>query len=352
MSRWAGILLILVALGILAGMGWFLWRGGGAATPAPTPTPVPLEVLYTAAQTIPPGTTITPELLVQQAWPAGMAPAGAIRDERAILGQVALTYIVPGQIFVQGMLAPPEQVGGGSLAASLLQPGEVAIALPVDKLSSLGYGLRPGDYVDILLGLLFTDLDQIFQSRLPDQVMVLTVDQQTGQYRFTPAGALGRKEQLEGLNVPVYVVPQEKQRPRLVTQLTVQRARVLMVGEWPLPGAMVLPPSGAGDFQQPEASPTPAPAPTRALVPNVVTLAVSPQDAVAIEFMLLRGARLTLVLRNANDTALHDTQAVTLDFIMNAYGVPVPAKLPYDLAYPADYGLPPTPTPTPVPPED
>jgi pilus assembly protein CpaB len=65
--------------------------------------------------------------------------------------------------------------------------------------------------------------------------------------------------------------------------------------------------------------------------PNVVTLVVSPQDAVTLNYLMLAGAQLNMVLRSAGDDQRVDTEAVTLQFIMDQHRIPNPAKLPYGL---------------------
>ena len=65
----------------------------------------------------------------------------------------------------------------------------------------------------------------------------------------------------------------------------------------------------------------------------MVTLIVTPQEAVALEFLMKRDVQFTLVLRSSDDTEndLIDTEAVTFQYLLDVYNVPVPAKLPYDL---------------------
>ena len=63
-----------------------------------------------------------------------------------------------------------------------------------------------------------------------------------------------------------------------------------------------------------------------------MTLIVSPQDAVTLNYVMLNaGAKLNLVLRSASDTKQIKTEAVTLQFLMDQYNIPVPAKLPYGM---------------------
>jgi Flp pilus assembly protein CpaB len=126
-------------------------------------------------------------------------------------------------------------------------------------------------------------------------------------------------------------VPSEAQRPRLVSQTLVQDAIVLWVGEFTVEGY------SAGTSGQPiQPTPTPAPGeaappPVTVVKPDIITLVVTPQDAVTLNNLMLTGpaAKLSLVLRSAGDTSKNPTSAVTLQFILDQYTIPVPAKLPY-----------------------
>jgi pilus assembly protein CpaB len=69
--------------------------------------------------------------------------------------------------------------------------------------------------------------------------------------------------------------------------------------------------------------------PVQAVVPDVVTLIVNPQDAVSLNYLMLAGANLNMVLRSAADDSRVDTEAATLQFILDQYRIPNPAKLPY-----------------------
>ena len=65
--------------------------------------------------------------------------------------------------------------------------------------------------------------------------------------------------------------------------------------------------------------------------PDIITLVVSPQDAVTLTYLIYHGAQLTLTLRGIDDTARVETEAATLQFLLSQYGIPVPAKLPYGI---------------------
>jgi len=83
-----------------------------------------------------------------------------------------------------------------------------------------------------------------------------------------------------------------------------------------------------------------------------VTLIVSPQDAVTLNYLIFAGGELTLALRHPQDTNTSSTEAVTLQFLLDQYSIPVPVKLPYGLEPRVDDLLWPTlpsdhPSPTP-----
>jgi pilus assembly protein CpaB len=147
----------------------------------------------------------------------------------------------------------------------------------------------------------------------------------------------GRAEMETTLGLPVYVIPSEDQRPRLVCQTIVQDAIVLGVGDFENPETVMKSqqPAQAVDAQSPLAvnqqaqQPTPIPTPA---TPRYITLVVSPQDAVTLNYSLLAGVKLNLSLRNPTDTTPFLTDAVTQQYLMDQKGIPLPAKLPYSLA--------------------
>jgi pilus assembly protein CpaB len=62
-----------------------------------------------------------------------------------------------------------------------------------------------------------------------------------------------------------------------------------------------------------------------------MTLIVSPQDAVTLNYLIYGGAQLTLVLRNPRDADVPATEAVTLSYLLDQYNIPIPVKLPYGM---------------------
>ena len=58
---------------------------------------------------------------------------------------------------------------------------------------------------------------------------------------------------------------------------------------------------------------------------------VSPQDAVALNYLMYAGADLSLALRASGDDAIIETQAVTLQFLLDNYRIPVPSRQAYGI---------------------
>jgi pilus assembly protein CpaB len=131
---------------------------------------------------------------------------------------------------------------------------------------------------------------------------------------------------------PFYIVPSEEQRPRMVSQTLIQDVIVLQMGNFPLEDEAPTPTPAPAPEDVNGAEPTPVPTPTEPPPPpSVITLIVAPQDAVTLNYLIYSGAKLTLAMRNPMDPDRFDTEAVTLQFLLDQYRIPVPAKLPFGM---------------------
>ncbi len=150
---------------------------------------------------------------------------------------------------------------------------------------------------------------------------------------------IGRTELEPSIGQPLYVQPSEVQRPRIVSQVLISDATVLGIGDFSKlineANQQAIQPTATGPTPTPVPGATPTPVP-QAKASDNVTLIVSPQDAVTLNYIMLnRGAKLNLVLRSASDTKQIKTEAVTLQFLMDQYNIPLPSKLPYGLQPPS-----------------
>jgi pilus assembly protein CpaB len=312
----------------------------------PTPTPIEMVNVVVVTQQVPRGQVLDENVLATIQIPRSAFVEGYFTDLAEVVGRRARVSLVPNMLLTTGMVVDTtEQLSEtGSTAALQIPRGMVAVSVPINRLSSVSYALRPGDHVNVIVSLLFVDLDADFQSILPNKNAVVIAPSpgslETGEgAKLTAAsegaaGVQGRAEIDPLLEQTFYVVPSEGQRPRLVAQTLLQDAIVLGIGEFPLekeeeaaaPQAQATPQPEEPAPQQ-EGAPTPTPTPLPK--PEVITLIVTPQDAVTLNYLLNGPARISLALRPADDDTRVQTEAATLDFLLKQYNIPVPVKLPY-----------------------
>ncbi len=333
-----GVIILVIGLG-----GVVLYLIRQAARPAPAvstevpaeeegvpyvPIPEGTRQIVVAAQNIPRGTRITRDnnAVSLASWPEASMPPGALTDLEAVYDRIARVDIVLGMPVLEGMLTSEAgSLGGiGSEAALMIPRGRVAYALAVAGNASVAWAIQPGDHVDVLVSLLIVDLDEEFQTLLPNEATVCTG---AGEGRTCATGTYGRLEVLPDGSV-ANMVPSENQRPRMVTQVTVQDAIVLRVGAWK---EIATPPPA--EEQPPEGEATPVPTETP-YMPQWVTLAVTPQDALVLKYAEEAGASMDFVLRPAGSTSLVTTEPVTLQYIVDRFNMQIPPKLPYGMTPP------------------
>jgi Flp pilus assembly protein CpaB len=329
MKRGSRILLFLVVVIIILVAVAFLVLGnaGNPFAKAPTPTP-PWVSIVIVGQPINRDDQIKQESLSSMQIPQTSVTAKMVTDPKSIVGKYAMYPLAQGLPITTDMISDrPGMNQPGSEAAKIISPGLVAVSIPLSRMGSMVYGIRDGDRVNVIATTLFIDVDATFQTILPnltaqvtgvgfvpDALPVLTAS-------IGAAGAKqGRAEADPTLNQALYLVPSEdKQRPRLVSQMILQDIQVLHVGNFTLPG----------QEPQPAAEGQPAPTPAPPAIPDAITLIVSPQDAVALTYLMHTGTKFTLTLRAPDDTTRVETEAATLQYLLSQYAIPVPAKLPY-----------------------
>lgn len=336
------ILGIILGLATVAAVAFLLLQGGGgggvpfaAEEPTPTPGVLPeptgpeLTEVIVALQPIGRGSSFVQGSIGRREWPANNVPPEIIADEAETIGRVAKMEIVQGQVIVRSMLA---DVAGEREASFLVPPGRVGVAYPINRQTSVAYAIQPGDYVDILVTAFFVDVDEEFQTTLPNKLsfIVPELDPETGEDtgRFTLSEPIdeGRVELFSG-DIPAIAFPREDQIPRRVAQLTVQAAKVIRVGPWIEPPP---PPPPAEGEQPPADQPTPTPTPN---VPDIITVAVTPQDALVLLWLRQSGIYNELALRAAGEeNADHLTEAVTLQYMLTRFNIAVPPKIEFIMA--------------------
>jgi pilus assembly protein CpaB len=337
-------LALIVIIAVAAG-GVYLWLHRTPSTTQPTTQATPqmnLVEIVTAGQNISPGTPITEAMLGSIQIPESALVQGEFTNKADVVGLYAKISIAQGVPIMDSSVSVTPGINlTGSSWAPYIPQGLTAVAIPITRLSSAAYGIRDGDYVNIIVTMLLVDVDPTNQSILPNFTSNVMSPGVTGNGNQLTAlissggegSRVGRTVLDETLNQPVYLVPSEGQRPRLVTQMIMQNIQVLHVGSFPLPGEtdnsqLTLSTSGT------VATATPAPGGQQPAVvvtrPDIVTLMVSPDDANTLVFLIYSGAKITLTLRNPTNTGpAVQTDAARLEYLLTQYNIPIPAKLPY-----------------------
>jgi pilus assembly protein CpaB len=378
------LILGLVAVGVI----WMRFMQPAAAPAAVEAIPTPsldLVKVIVVTQHIPRGAKLDETVLGTVDLPRDLLIEGYFTDMGQVVGRQASTDLESNMLLTTSMVVDrSEQLSEtGSLAALSIPRGLVAVSIPISRLSSVSYAPRPGDHVNVIVTLLVVDLDPDFQSITPNQtvgvipagpgVIIGTeaksedggsvstmVDENLTKITAQnasggPASAFGRTVLDPLLDQTFYAVPSEGQRPRLVSQSLLQDVVVLGVGNFATQEEENLAKSesqqqetsaqdvsaedpNAGDYQAEQPTQEPKPA----TLPDVMTLIVTPQDAVTLNYLIYSGAQLTLALRPSGDDTRVQIEATTLDYLLKQYNIPVPARLPYGLEPRVDELIPPS----------
>ncbi len=350
-----GRVFILLALILLVGAaGVFIvvggLGGGGEPQETPLPTPIGEAEIVIAAQNIGRGEIIPSDAVIVSPYPADYLVETMMVDPTLVVGKRARMDIGRGVPITQNMITEQagDLLGVGSDAAIAIPPGFTAIAVPMSRLSGVAYAIRGGDQIDVLISLLMIDLDEEFQTDLPNESMFLfdsninlltaiacrSIEFEEGLIYCASTEApppVGHIETDEETGQQFFVAPSGTARPRLVTQRLITNATVLHIGEFPLAAEEEeeAPVAPVEEEQAPAAEGVVEEAPS-VVPPDIITLIVQPQDALALNWAMKAGLDITLTLRSPNDPTLEDdTDSVTLQYLVENYDITVPSKLPY-----------------------
>ena len=126
--------------------------------------------IVTAGQNITPGTLITEAMLSSIQIPDTALVQGLFTNKADLVNMYAKYAIAQGVPITDAMVSiTPGNVSlPGSSWAPFIPQGLTAISIPINRLSSVAYGIRDGDYVNIIVSMLLVDVDPLYQSILPN----------------------------------------------------------------------------------------------------------------------------------------------------------------------------------------
>jgi len=320
------ILIVIVGIVVLGfGLGLF------NQSPQITATEVAGVRVYYAEQNIPQGTIITEEMLGTFSIPTENEVEVMFReDEKAnLVNQRARFTLEPGTLITTSMVgAAPGDLSGPAWAVQV-PSSKVAVAIPTSRLATAAYGVNDGAHVNVIACMTFVDVDPAYQTVLPNYVSVMRDVYFPGEDRpyisLDPLTAelparQGRVELDPTFQKPIYTVPSELQRPRLVCQMILQDVVVLNLGNFQLQAPIPV--------TDPNATPS-ATQTQQEATPDIITLLVDPQDSISLNYFVYSGAVISMTLRNPNDISRIEAQSATLTYLLTQYNISLPSKLPY-----------------------
>jgi len=307
------------------------------------PTPVPVGEMVNiviTTQAVSQGVVISQDVLTTIPYPRNQLVEGIFyTDINSVIGKRA-RYNLDARVPLTSSMVV--DVPTGSMVSFLIPAGMTAYSIAIDPNNSVSFAPQVGDHVMVIGCLSLVRLDQSFQTLLPNWTSTITLPgpdpkggPSTAAMNISTAGnssEQGRVEIDPNLNQPLYVVPSGSQRPSFSCNTVISDAVILYVGQFPLQGAAV----PASDQTQSTTSGTPVA--TSTTIPDHITIIVSPQDAVTLEYLRQVGVPLALALRSAGDLQSINTSSVTMQFVMDQKNIQLPAQLPYGI-YPTTRDL-------------
>jgi pilus assembly protein CpaB len=268
------ILLIGLFLAAIAFVGIILVLGGGGdggdGTSGPDATKTTIVV---ASADIPLGTLITEDLVETQEVRNTELPAGAYTTEAEVINRTTTTDLMKGQLVGSSAFST---VTLDADIGRLLDTGRRAMSIQVDQVSGVGTLVKPGDRVDVVIGITGAD-------KFP----VVTTDPQTDQVSLVPGlNATSVKAIIQNLEVVGTLLPEAPAEEGTTEDGTTGTA-----------------PSLNGQAQ-------------------IVILSVSAQEAEVLRFGQIDGT-LTLILRSPEDkeAPADETTGITLRQLVDNWAV-------------------------------
>lgn len=269
--------------------------------------------------------------------------SNVITDIDQALGLYVRAEIFQGEMLTyDDLIIDPTIIGANEYGPSSLIPnGSVAAAMPLGRFSSVGYALEEGDFIDILISFDFYQIDEEFQTYLQnsavfflEEALQAPEEEEGGEEETTAEVVIispyGRFEELPTGDL-AHIGPSEPQRPVLVSMI-LQNAKVIQVGEW-APREVVEGPTPT-PVPTEEGGPTPTPGqqitPTPPL-PEVVLLALSPQQQLFLKYAVESNADIDYALRANQDGQSYAVQNVDLEYLLETFDIQVPPNFNYSI---------------------
>ncbi len=285
-----GILIAIIGIGIVA-VGLFmltrLVRQSFAPLPQPTSVEPLTEEVVVVTHDIPLGTVFTADDLRVMNMPLELIPGDATRNIETAIGRFTKVDLKTGEMVLNHHLADPTNVSHD--VGFIIDDAQVLMAFPAaDLMSSLSI-IQRGDIVD-----LFVTLDQTVRVAPEEEadVPVAAGEEETMEKTIT-------FDAMQGVEITAIVAD-------IITED--QRSSAPAV---PLPNNQATP--------QPQ--PTAKPSEVRI---KAYLLALMPQDALVLKYLIDNGAIFDMVLRAPTSDQLFELSPVTSDYLIDRFELELP----------------------------
>ena len=137
-----------------------------------------VRAVITAAQDIPPNTSITNEMITKKDLPVEAVIPGSTENTEDVVGKISKSEILTGEQILNGKLLKVGDSNNGTLAYTL-EPGMRAITILVDVTSGLSGMLKPKDRIDLIGEFEYTPQGQAanaYTSMVVENIKILAVD--------------------------------------------------------------------------------------------------------------------------------------------------------------------------------
>ena len=249
------------------------------------------QTVLVATRDIAIGEPVTPDVVEEQEIDPEAIQGTPLVSTTAVSGQPAV-FPIP-----EGSQVSGEAIGlGNNLAVNipaLLNPGEKAIAFQVDRVTGLDFLLKPGDTIDVVT----TQSINVLQE---------TADSAAS----TDENAPPRFEAIPGLEAARSV------------KAILQDKRVLYVSATRAQEQEPIDTNGDGVINEADEQPAQA-----AIDSVIVVIAGTAQDAEVIKFAqndVSEVGSLSAIVRHADDDAVEETLGITIDQLVEEYGLRIP----------------------------
>jgi Flp pilus assembly protein CpaB len=250
------------------------------------------ESVLVATRAIEIGDPVTPDIVEVREVDPEAVQGSPLRDVSAVAGQPAL-FAVPAGSQVTGETIGLAQGTRTTDISRLLEPGEKAITFQVDRVTGVDFLVKPGDTIDVVMSQAITVLQETADSAANED-----------------PEAAPRFDAITGL---------ENQR---TVKAILQNKRVLYVSSTRAIEPEPVDTNGDGVINEEDEQPAQA-----AVDSVIIVFAGTEQDAEVIKFAqndLGEVGSLSAVIRHVDDDEVEETLGITIDQLVEEYGLRIP----------------------------